>query len=64
MNRGERERANAALAEEVSTLLRRLDPPPAHIKATARGLLSWRTIDAALAELLRDGARKPRRGER
>jgi hypothetical protein len=62
MNRGDRERANDALAEEVATLLRRVDPPPAHIKDAARGLLSWRTIDAALAELLRDGTRKPRRG--
>jgi hypothetical protein len=64
MNRGERERANAAVAREVSTLLRRVDPPPAHVKDTAHGLLSWRTIDAALAELLRDSAAKPRRGAR
>jgi hypothetical protein len=62
MNRRERERADAALAREVSTLLRRVDPPPPHVKDAAHGLLSWRTIDAALAELLRDGARKARRG--
>jgi hypothetical protein len=62
MNRRERERADAALAREVSTLLRRVDPPPAHVKDAAHGLLSWRTIDAALAELLRDSARKARRG--
>ena len=64
MNRGERERANAALAREVSALLRRADPPPARVKDAAHDLLSWRTIDAALAELLRAGARKPRRGTR
>ena len=62
MNRGERERAHVALAREVSALLRRVDPPPAHIQVAAHDLLSWRTIDAALAELLRDGVRKPRRG--
>jgi hypothetical protein len=64
MRRSERERANAALAREVSVLLRRADPPPAQLKDAARHLLSWRTIDAGLAELLRDGARKPRPGPR
>ena len=60
MNRGECERADAALEKDVSTLLRRLDPPPAHVEAAARDLLSWRTVDVALAALLRDGEWKPR----
>ena len=64
MRRSERERANVALAREMSALLRRLDPPPAQLRDAARDLLSWRTIDVALAELLREGAHEPRGGTR
>jgi hypothetical protein len=62
MNRGERECADAELVREVSALLRRVDPPPARLEDAAHHLLAWRTIDAALAELLRDGVREPRPG--
>jgi hypothetical protein len=46
----------------MSALLQRLDPPPAQLRDAARDLLSWRTIDAALTELLREGAREPHDG--
>jgi hypothetical protein len=39
-----------------------VDPPPARLEAAAHHLLAWRTIDAALAELLRGDAREPRPG--
>jgi hypothetical protein len=69
MNRSERERlpgesANDAFGREVSAWLRRADPPPAHVIEAARDLLPWRTVDAALAEILREGTRKGRRGAR
>lgn len=57
MNRSQRlrgESANDALVREVAAMLRRADPVPPHVTEAARDLLSWRTVDISLAELLRE----------
>lgn len=42
------------LFEEVHDLLRRTDPVPARVLTAARETLTWRAIDAELAELVYD----------
>ena len=51
--RSVREGADDALLEEVGAMLRDADPVPQHVRDSARELLTWRTVDAAVAELLR-----------
>lgn len=45
----------ASLAEALTAL----DPVPAHLLEVARGSLTWRTVDADLAELVADSALEP-----
>jgi hypothetical protein len=40
--------------DELRSLLGRVDPAPPEVTAAAKGLLSWRRVDAELAELLSD----------
>jgi hypothetical protein len=46
---------DAALMGRVTMVLTGLDPAPPSLEGNARRLLSWRTVDAELAELVRDG---------
>lgn len=45
-----------ALLSELQALARRADPPPVHVVGAARAALTWRTVDAELAELAYDSA--------
>lgn len=47
---------DAATEAELRTLLKRVDPVPALLDDAARGAFTWRTVDAELADLLRDSA--------
>jgi hypothetical protein len=44
-----------ALMRELGRMLRTADPAPQQVRAGARGLLTWQTVDAGLSELLRGG---------
>ena len=46
---------DAALIRRLARTLAVADPSPPHVEAMARELLTWRTVDAELAELLRTG---------
>lgn len=50
---------DAALMGRVTRVLAGLDPAPSSLEGHARHLLSWRTVDAELAELVRDGPAGP-----
>ena len=43
-----------ALVERLRAIAAELEPPPASLAASARELLTWRRVDAELAELLSD----------
>jgi hypothetical protein len=45
-----------AVFEELRGLLARADPVPERLNEAARAAFTWRTIDAELAELMRDSA--------
>jgi hypothetical protein len=47
---------DAATEAELRALFARADPVPPRLEDAARDALSWRTVDAELAELLRDSA--------
>jgi hypothetical protein len=53
---GAREAGDAALMRDVRAMLQNADPVPQQVQDASRALLTWRTVDAALAELLRSGA--------
>lgn len=44
------------LLGELASVLRAVDPVPAHVDAAAKAILGWRRLDADLAELLSDSA--------
>lgn len=44
------------LLGELGSMLRSVDPVPAHVDAAAKAILGWRRLDADLAELLSDSA--------
>jgi hypothetical protein len=48
------DRADEPLVEELRRAANRFDPPPPPVLEAARASLSWRTIDAELAELTFD----------
>ena len=54
--RSAREGDDAALLRDVQTMLQHADPVPQPVQDASRALLMWRTLDAALVELLRSGA--------
>jgi hypothetical protein len=45
-----------ALLERLRSVLPAAEPVPAHVREAARAAFAWRTIDADLAELVRDTA--------
>jgi hypothetical protein len=45
-----------SMEDELRSLFARLDPVPALVSDGARAAFTWRTIDAELAELMRDSA--------
>ena len=49
--------SNDQLLAELRTALDQNDPPPERLSTVAKGALTWRTIDAELAELAFDSAR-------
>jgi hypothetical protein len=46
--------ADAALAAELADLLQRRNRAPHHVVDMAKGLFSWRNVDAELADLVHD----------
>jgi hypothetical protein len=62
--RSAREAADDALLDDVGAMLRARDPVPPHVTDAARDLFTWRSVDAALAELLRGDAPAARPGPR
>jgi len=46
------EGADDALLRELGDMLRTADPVPPHLRDGAHALLTWRTVDDALARLL------------
>lgn len=44
------------LLGQLGSVLRAVDPVPAHVDAAAKAILGWRRLDADLAELLSDSA--------
>ena len=55
--------AEAATFAALRALVARLDAPPEHVLAGARMAFTWRTVDAELAELIRDTAADTEAGE-
>jgi hypothetical protein len=55
-----REDADGVLLQEVGAMLRSADPVPPHVRDNARALLTWGTVDDAMARLL-SGAGPPAR---
>jgi hypothetical protein len=55
----ERDVSDEELLEVLAAVLERTDPVPADLVAAASAALTWRTIDAELAELLYDSAVDP-----
>jgi hypothetical protein len=51
--------AHAAFLADVRAVLTELDPVPAEVVAAAKASLTWRTIDAELAELVDDSVLAP-----
>lgn len=47
---------DATTEAELRALLGRIDPAPPHLRDGARAAFTWRTVDAELAELMRDSA--------
>ena len=47
---------DATTEAELRALLSRVDPVPPRLDDAARGAFTWRTVDAELAELMRDSA--------
>ena len=47
---------DATTEAELRALLGRIDPVPPLLDAAARAAFTWRTVDAELAELMRDSA--------
>lgn len=52
------------LVAELRTLFEATDPVPGHVVEAAEASLTWRTIDAELAELVADSAEAPLVGVR
>lgn len=55
-----REGADEVLLQEVGAMLRSVDPVPSEVLDNARALLTWGTVDDAMARLL-SGAGSPTR---
>lgn len=51
---GPSEATDAKLLDELRALVRKADPVPGEVEATARASFTWRTIDAELADLAYD----------
>jgi hypothetical protein len=47
---------DASTEAELRTIVARVDPVPPLLDAAARAAFTWRTVDAELAELMRDSA--------
>jgi hypothetical protein len=53
-HRSRGEQLNESIVRELRTVADQVDPLPSSLKAAARAALSWRTVDAELAELAAD----------
>ena len=52
---------DATTESELRAIFGHLDPVPQLLDEAARAAFTWRTVDAELAELMRDSAEAPRR---
>jgi len=55
-----REGADDELLHELGDMLRSADPVPPHLRDGAHALLTWRTVDDAMARLLGGAAAEAR----